>query len=441
MTLDDDKEMRHAQIHSRPDVLVVGGGSAGIAAACAAARDGADTLLVERYGFLGGTLSAVTLGGFCGGFGLKDEQLRPLVGGLYQQIVDRLQAVGGVLPVRRSGKAHGVPYDPNLLKLVADDCLRDHGVKTLFHSYVVDASVTDRRIDAVVIENKGGRHIVKPGAVIDCSGDGDVSAIAGIPYEIGEDGKTQYGSCMFRVVNVDTDTYWNFDRAEITRLLEEAIADGIDLPRTAVALYPNPVKNVVHFNATKVARPDGSPFNLVDPDDLTAAEQEGRRQAYLYLKVARERLPGFKEAQIVDIGPHIGIRETRRIQGEFVLTADDIRNGAKPADGIACSAWPFERHGEGRNTHWEHLPDGEYYKIPYRCLTVTDVDNLLVAGRCLSATHLAQASARVSATCFAMGEAAGMAAVLAMHGDRPVREIPVGALLKGLSDRGAILDP
>ena len=431
---------RDTPVIAEPDVLVVGGGSAGIAAACAAARAGARTLLVERYGFLGGTLTAVTLGGFCGTHAVVDDrQLRRIVGGLYLDVEERLRRREAVLPPRRHGRIVGVPYDSVTLKLVADELVRHFGVRTLLHAFCVASQVEDRRIRSVILETKGGRVAIRPRVVVDASGDGDVAASAGAGFSLGEDGRTQFGSTMFRLGNVDTELAGALSRAQIRDLLEKAVAEGYELPRTATGVHLNPLEGIVHLNVTRLRKPDGEPFDLTDPEDLSAAEVEGRRQAFVYEEVFRRFVPGFARARIVDIGAMVGIRESRLVLGEKTLTEGDVRGCVKPEDRIACTAWPLESHTGGRGTNWEFLPDGDYYGIPYGCLAVKGLGNLLVAGRNLSATHVAQASARVAGPCFAMGEAAGIAAAMAWRKDVDVRSVPVAPLQEELERQGAIL--
>lgn len=431
---------RKVPVVARPDVLVVGGGCAGIAAACAAARAGANTLLVERNGFLGGTLTAVTLGGFCGGYGLKQDELRPLVAGLYSELIERLFRRDGLLPVRRSGNVHGHPYDPSVLSLVLDELICAYDVDVLFNTSVVDVVRDGPRIETVVISNIDGVGAIRPGMVIDCSGDGDVAFLAGGEVEVGDGSDMQFSSCMFRLSGVDQSSLDNLTREDITAFLERAVDAGYRLPRTAVAIYPGPVPGVFHLNATKVAKPDGSPFRLDMSCERSAAEVEGRRQAFLYEEVARAYLPGFKKARIVDIGSSLGVRETRHVIGDYVLQESDVMGCEKFDDGIVCSAWPVEVHARGTKTIWKHLPDGEYYRVPYRSLCARDFDNLLVAGRNLSATHYAQASARVAATCCGMGEAAGIAAAMALNHAMDIRKIAPAALQDLLVHNGAMLN-
>lgn len=433
---------RRIPVIDEPDVLVVGGGSAGIAAACSAARAGARTLLVERFGFLGGTLTAVTLGGFCGTHAVvDDDRLGRVVGGLYVELEERLRRHDAILPPKRHGRIVGVPYESETLKLIADELLTHYGVRTLLHGYAVGSQVEDGRVVAVVIESKGGRAAIRPRVVIDCSGDGDVAAAAGARFSLGENGHTQFGSTMFRLTNVDTAVAGTLSRTDIRERLEKAVADGYELPRTATGVHLNPVDGVVHLNVTRLRKADGESFDLVDPHEIGAAEMEGRRQAFLYEDVFRRYVPGFERARIVDIGALVGIRETRLVSGMRILTEEAIRNCEKPEDRIACTAWPLESHGGGRGTNWEFLPDGEWYGIPYGCLVAEGFDNLLVAGRNLSATHLAQASARVAGPCFAMGEAAGVAAAMMQGSGVGASSLGVVTLQTELERQGAILTP
>jgi hypothetical protein len=430
---------RDIPVIGEPDVLVAGGGVAGMAAAAAAARAGASVMLLERWGFLGGTVSAVTLGGFCGIWTLTPDTLIPVVDGLFGELVDRMRKRDGVTEARRWSKVASLPYDPTTIRLVADEMLAAYGVEPLFHTWVADVAVEQGRVQTVFIENKGGRFAVRPRMVIDCTGDGDVAARAGAPFELGSGGITQFGSSMFRMANVDIETFGKISRDEVSERLAAAVAAGTPLPRTAVALYPHPIDGVVHLNATRVARPDGEPFDLTDPFQLSEAEREGRRQAYMYEAVLRRHMPGFENARIVDIGAQIGVRETRLIAGDHVLSADEVLGGAKPEDGIACSAWPVEVHAQGLKTIWKFLDDGDYYRIPYRSLTPLGLHNVLVAGRCVSATHEAQASLRVSAPSMAMGEAAGMAATMALSHGCDSRRVNVSMLQANLERQGAIV--
>jgi hypothetical protein len=433
---------RAVPVIARPDVLVVGGGAAGLGAAAAAAGAGADTLLIERYGFLGGTLAAVTLGSFCGQFAvLPDRRLLPVVGGLYDELLERLARLDAAAPPLHWIKVATTPYDPVTLRLVADQMLADAGVNTLLHTLAVEVIRDGDRIAAVIVESKAGRGAIVPSVVIDCSGDADVAARAGAGFEVGEHGATQFPSSMFRMANVDRAAFEGLDRQAVHGLLEQAVADGIPLPRTGAALVPSPIDGFVHVNATKIGQPDGRPFDLLDPWQLTMAEQEGRRQAFLYADTARRYLPGFTRARIADLGCQLGIRETRRVRGDRQLSDDDVTACRKDDDGIACSAWPMELHDTGRKATWIWLPDGDWYTIALGCLIAERLSNLLIAGRNLSASHGAQASARVAAPAMALGQAAGITASLALAHGGAVRQVAVGAVRQNLLRAGAVLAP
>ena len=437
-----DEAAHRTPVIACPDVLVVGGGAAGLFAACAAARAGVQTMLIERYGFLGGTLTAVTLGGFCGTHAIVDRNsVARMTGGLYLELEERLRGREAILPPQRHGRIVGVPYESASLKLIADEMTTQYGVRVIHHTFAVAVQTENSHISAVIVENKGGRAAIIPRIVIDCSGDGDVAAQAGAAFDLGADGETQYASMMFRFGNVDVEKARGLSREDIRGFLEKAVALGYQLPRVTIGVHFNPIPGVVHLNVTKIGDANGKPYNCTDPNQLSEAERVGRRQVYLYEEVFRRFVPGFEQARVFDIGANVGIRETRLVHGEKTLSEEAVRNCVKPADRIACSSWPLETHSAGLSTTWEYLPDAEYYGISYGCLIVRGLDNLLVAGRNLSATHVAQASARVAGPCFAMGEAAGLAAAMILRSNAPARDLGVSALQSELEDQGAILSP
>lgn len=435
MTADSIVEpARHTPVLARPQVLVVGGGIAGLAAAAAAAREGAETLLVEKLGFLGGTVSAVTLGGLCGAFRHvgPEQELRPVVGGLWNELRDRLLARDALGPPRKSvlvRGVHGLPYDPERFKIVADEMLAARGVRVLTGASVVGAAREGARVKAVFVETAGGRHAIVPEQIVDASGDADIVARAGGAFQVSP--QVQAPSAMVRMAPVDRATFSTVSRSAVNEALEGAVEAGFELPRTMVAVFPYLADHEVHVNATRVLKPDHTPFDTSDPWERAAAEAEGRRQAFLYEAAMRASLPGFDRARVAGIGPVLGVRESRLIIGQAVLREADVMAGVAPADGIACCAWPIEDHAPGRTTLWRPLPDGAWYGIPFGSLIPVGFENLLVAGRCLSAEHSAQASARISLACLAMGEAAGMAAAMGMP--------QVAALQARLRGEGAIL--
>jgi len=314
----------------------------------AAARSGASTLLVERQGFLGGTLTAVTLGTLCGGYVVQGNEHRQIVGGIYANLVDRLSQRNAALPPRRWLNNVSVPYDPSALRIEADRMTESAGVRLLLHTLVVGTQLDESRIKAVLVEHKGGRGAIIPGVVVDASGDGDVAAQSGVNFTIGDSGHTQFPSTMLSFGGVNTNRFLEISREERLDRLAQAAADGYPLPRTSAGLQVHPGEGIVHANVTRIRNPDGSSPDMLDPEVLTFAEVEGRRQALVYEEVLQRYMPGFENARIVAMGAQIGVRETRLIECDHRLNEQEVRQGRKPADTIALCGWPMETHGSDR---------------------------------------------------------------------------------------------
>lgn len=424
-------------IRSKVDVLVVGGGAAGMAAAVSAARSGARVMLVEKMGFLGGTLTAVTLGSICGLYGLHEGRVQRLVRGFADDFLERMEQRGGAVRPKVWLQTASLPYHPEPVKLVADDLMREVGVEVRFHSLAVRALVEDRHVRGVVFESIEGRWAVRASCVVDATGDGQIAALAGAEWECDVD-DLQFPTTMIRFGGVDTAVVDETDRLALHGYLEAAVAAGFDLPRTAGGIFSFN-ESVVHLNITRVSNNDRPP-NPLSTAEISAAEADGRRMAELYLAAFRAHVPGYENAWLLDTGAQIGVRESRRITGDYVLTEENVLGAARFDDAIGCCAWPVEEHGADRATRWVWMPDGTYYQIPWRCLLPREVEGLVVAGRCASATHVAQASLRVAGTCFAMGEAAGLGAAMAArdHGGM-VRNVGVQHLQAQLTAQGAFL--
>lgn len=418
------------------DVCVVGGGSAGVAAAVSAARCGRTVALLERHGFLGGTLTAVTLGSICGLYAVTEESIRQIVGGLAAEIVERLKRHDGAGEPRRWLKTASLPYDVFALKRALDEFVLEAGVRLHFYSPVLDVVQSAGRITHVISQGKAGRWALKVGQIIDCSGDADVAVMVGASTELNL-ADLQLPTAMFRLGGVAPNVLDTIDRNELQRCLEQAVAAGYDLPRTAGGIFSER-PGVVHLNITKVKEQGRAPnpFNVAE---LTRAEVEGRRQVALYEKAFRSYVPGFADSYVLDTGAVLGIRESRRLIGRYALSGDDVLSGARFDDAIACCAWPMEDHSGGQATRWVWLEPGRYYQIPMRCLIPDTVENLVVAGRCASATHNAQASFRVSAQCFAMGEAAGVLASHAFERAIAVAHVDARTVRERLANTGAFL--
>ncbi|MGT2455530.1 FAD-dependent oxidoreductase [Cupriavidus basilensis] len=418
------------------DVCVVGGGAAGVAAAIAAARSGARVLLLEREGFLGGTLTSVSLGSICGLYAVSESEIQEVVGGVCNEVIDRLRALDGVGEPTRWLETASLPYDLFAMKVALDQLVKDAHIEVLFHAMVVGVAMDGSDVDAVLIETKEGRLAIRAKAFVDCSGDADVVKFAGAPFEIST-GDLQFPTTMVRFGGVDTAVLSGLSRAALRERLELAVDDGFDLPRTAGGVFAER-PGLAHLNITKVAV-DGESPNPFDVSIMSRAELAGREQVCMYLQAFRKYVPGFESAFVMDTGAVIGVRESRRTVGSYVLTEQDVLGGARFPDAIACCAWPMEDHAAGRATKWIWLKPGTYFQIPLRSLTLPGFDNLMVAGRCASATHGAQASIRVTAQCFAMGEVAGYTAAAAVAQRRSVHTVPVTDIQQSLANNGAFL--
>ena len=438
-----EEPARQVPLYGEYEVAVLGGGPAGIAAAVATARAGRRTLLIERYGFLGGMGTAAGVTNFCGLHANVHGEMHRVVQGIASELLGRIDRLGGLnAPHLILGKILAQAYDTAAYKIAADDLLASHRVDVLFHALGAGVVKHDaHRINALMIETKAGRQAVCADIFIDCSGDGDLAAWAGARYEVGDgNGSMLYPSMMFRLNGIDPDEAGEAWRT-IPALMEAAEAAGTHrFPRKAAIVRPqrSPVEWRVNF--TQLAREDGTAINGLEPDDLTRGEIEGRRQAVNAFNFLRT-VPGFEKSYIVDLPPQLGIRETRRIIGGHMLSGEDVLGCASFDDSIGVNGWPMESHVAGDVIFkFPPIPESRgFNELPYRMLTPDGLDNLLVAGRCASMTHDGQSAARVSGACFAMGEAAGTAAALALDGNATPRDIAVDKLQNQLKQQGAFI--
>jgi len=445
LTLDAIEEpARKLPVFGDYDVAVLGGGPAGIAASAAAARRGARTLLVEHYGFLGGMGTAAGVTNFCGLHANVHGDMRRVVHGIATELLDRIAALDGLNePHVIFGKTLAQAYDMSAYKCAADGLLASAGVEILFHAHGAAALRRDAKaIAALVIETKSGRQAVRARMFIDCSGDGDLASFAGAACEKGDGaGGALYPTLMFRVNGVDPERARDAPK-NIARLMEEAEARGdFTFPRKGAIVRPQKHPTEWRVNVTQLKNADGSAVDGTDARQLSGAEAEGRRQVVEYHRFLKACVPGFEDAYLIDIAPQLGIRETRRVVADCMLSARDVIECVDFDDTIGVNGWPLEMHVAGDvQWIWPDIPKARgFNQLPYRMVLPCGMDNLLVAGRCAGMTHEAQSAARVSGPCFVMGQAAGTAAALAIDGGTSPRELKVDALQRALESDGAYL--
>jgi len=427
------------------DVLVVGSGSAGSTAAIAAARAGARTMLLERYGFLGGT-STLVLDTFYGFYTPGSKSLK-VVGGIPDDVVGELKNFSACFERPNTyGAGTGVTYHPDYLKVVWEKLARDAGVRVLLHAWVQDVESSGDRVTGVVVATKIGLRRVAAKIVVDASGDADVCYHSGVPFELAGDREpAQTLTTTFRMCNVDVARRKSVPKAKFHELMAEAAESGrYELPRKEGSDHAMPVPGMTSTIMTRLQsyeKRDGKVVNATDPELLSRAEMEGRRQALEYARFLHDRVPGYENADLAGFGVQIGIRETRRVHGEYRLTKEDVLSARQFDDQIGLCGAPIEDHHGGADTKWQYLPDGRCVGIPYRTLLPREKTNLLVAGRCFSATHDAHASVRSMAQCMAMGQAAGTAAAMASRKSCSPKDVDPGDLRATLRKNGAVVEP
>ena len=424
----------------RPDVVVIGGGAAGTAAAIAAARNGAVTLLIEQRGYLGGMGTAALVPAFCP---FTDGE-KPVIRGIGLELMEEMKRNSGdtYLDMYRD-TLDWVPIHVEVLKRVYDEALVGSGAVPLFHTFVDQAIVNGGRIEGIVISNKSGRSVVQAKLYIDATGDADIAALAGVPFHVGgEEGELQPATMCFVVSGADKERFQQYVKQSGQNLaLEETVQAAQrngDLPegRKRISGMAWLSESTVGFNFGHVFGVDGT-----KAEDLTRAAIEGRQLVETQLRFLRSYVPGFERAHLVHTGDQIGIRETRRIVGDYMLVVDDFMRMRSFEDDIARNAYFIDIHlaSAGSRMQIKHLPRGKSHGIPYRCLLPQGVANLVVAGRSVSSDRMVQGALRVMPNCFAMGQAAGTAAAMAASSGQDFRAVPISNLQQTLVDQGAWL--
>lgn len=443
------------------DVAVCGGGPGGLPAAIAAARHEAKTILIERYGYLGGLATAGLVAPILGHHAHASSQ--PIVEGLLKECTERMHALGGAPTWEESLQKWGIPFDAETFKRVADMMVQEADVHPLLHTLVTDVIVENDCIVAVIVENKSGRQAIRTRMVIDATGDADVAYRAGAPTKQGRDFDGAVES-MGSFMHIDgLPPLGEEERKAAVEKVRQAMAEG------RLCFYNPNFLNTCAFHtdhaSVNMTRFSGDP---TDARDMTQAELSIRRDAWALIQFLRQEVSGFEHCYLRATSPQVGPRESRQIVGDYALTGQDIVTGAKFEDAIARGSWWIDIHCPYGHTYPVHLcvaecpkqaacpfwvaehermytrsgvnpPEGDWYDIPYRCLIPQKIENLLVAGRCISATHEGMAGARVMGTCFAIGQAAGTAAALAIQEGVKPRDLDVQKLRAILRADGALV--
>lgn len=445
------------------DVIVVGGGPAGFCAAVAAARNGAKTVLMEQNGYCGGMATAGLVGPFMTSYDKSGEHM--IIRGLFEEVVERLIAEGGAIHPKdiptgsaftsyiQVGHKHVTPFDPEILRRVIDDMLTEAGVEIRYHTSFVEPVMEGETITGVITHSKSGLSLTPAKVVIDCTGDADVAYRAGVECELGdeESGRIQPASMFFRIGNVDSDKLEadiiankdNFYRKDGVNYrsfhwrVAEARANGDwDLQRVSIGIFRGVKKDEWSINTSRIMGVDGT-----DAESLTNAEIVGRKQVKEIFAFIRKYIPGCENAVLLSSASQIGIRETRHIKGEYVLKTEDVLKGKVFEDTILLAANSIDVHGRfgPMSNEYVTVEDGEYYGVPYGCLVPEKVENLLVAGRSISATAEAAGAIRVMPPCMGLGQAAGTAAGMAVKSGVTVRKIDRQNLREQLVKEGTFL--
>lgn len=410
------------------DVAVIGGGFAGFAAALSAARGGASVLIIEKANCLGGSSVNCLVTPFMPHWKVENDEKVRLAKGIFEEIHNKLEERGAM---------RGESFSEEELKFLLNDMAEEAGIDLLYHAYIFKAHKDGDKIKAVSLATRRGELQVQADYFIDATGDAQLAYLAGCPTVLGResDNLCQPMTLCFRLGNVDVETFYEH-RDKLNEIYKEHLVAGKFInPRENILVFKTPTKNVLHFNTTRVVKK-----NPTDPFDFTQAEIIARKQVRETYEFVKKYGKGLENSFLMSTAAEIGVRESRKIVGDYVLTEDDCKNLTKFDDAVSVSNYMIDIHNpEGTGTSRYYFPNGEYYTIPYRSLIPQGVDNLLVAGRCISSDHSAQASYRIMPFVACIGEAAGTATALAVKDKIGVRQVDIRQLQKTLKENGAFI--
>ena len=435
------------------NLIVVGGGLTGVAAAVAAARQKLTVLLVEQGGYLGGALANGLIYPFMPYWTKTGQgETKVLSDGMFTEMRRRcyayMEEIGQTGPVSdavspgfNTTSVSG-DFNTEYMKYVLDDMTAEAGVDVLYHASLFRVNTEGRKLKSIVVAVKSGELELEADFCVDATGDGDLLAFAGCDFQLGreKDGLSQPMTTCFRVANVDESLLSAQSMREIQEAYKQKQAEGsITNPRENILSFRGKGmgKGIVHFNTTRIVK-----HNPTDPLDVSRAEATARKQIWEMLKFLKEGdFPAFRNAFIVNSATNIGVRESRKLKGEHILTSQELMDCTKFEDAIALGNYDIDIHNpEGSGTSHYYFKPGTYYTIPYRSLLPKEFDNLLVGGRCISATHEAQASIRIMPICATTGEAAGTAIGVAYNSGADTHSVDVRAVQEKLRSNGAAID-
>lgn len=411
------------------DIAVIGGGFAGTAAAIAAARGGAKVIIIEKSNALGGAATNCLVNPFMPYKTKINGEKTALSAGIFRELHQKLEARGAM---------KGEAFLEEELKYVMSETVAEEGVAILYHAFIFKANKDGNRISSVSVATKQGEIKIEASYFIDATGDAQLAFLADCPTMLGRkpDNLCQPMTLCFRVGNVDVDRFYQ-SKPQLDEAHKKALEAGeLINPRENILVFKTPIKNVLHFNTTRIVKK-----NPTDPEDVTEAEILSRRQVYEIYEFMKKHAYGLEDSFLMMTAAEIGVRESRMIIGEYVLTEKDCRTFVKFHDGIAACNYDIDIHNpEGAGTSHYYFPEGEFYTIPYRSLIPKGVSNMLVAGRCISSDHGAQASYRIMPTVCCIGEAAGTAIAMAHKDNADVRDVDTDKLRELLKANGAFID-